>query len=374
MLTETTIRALQAGERDLLIAAGGRLGLYLRVRAASGRKLWVIRRRVGGSWRVETIGEWPRMSARSAHAAAAGNTGAPERAVTFKEAMPDFRREVIDKRYKSSPRDVFAYLTRDCATLHNRRLDRIRAADIAAVVADKSATPNAATKLLVLLKAFFAWAVLTGRIGADPAAGLTAKRLHIPQYEPRERTLSADELRQLWTLADEPYGRLLRFTLLTACRIGESIGYRPAQLAGDVWTIPKTKNGRAHSLPLATNALALAEAGWPRRTYEGLHAWLVLKEIAWRPHDLRRTAATLMRDAGVKVEAIEALLNHAPPRLVRTYQRPDMMPAMREGLLRLDGTILAFVAPPTNAAIPDEMPDGRGAVGRLEAAAPAVVR
>jgi hypothetical protein len=113
--------------------------------------------------------------------------------VTFKEALPDFRREVIDQRYKSNPGEVAAYLTRDCTALHSRRLDRIRASDIADVVTKKAGTPNAAAKLLVLLESYFAWSVLVGRIGADPAAGLTAKRL--AAYEPRERVLTPDELR-----------------------------------------------------------------------------------------------------------------------------------------------------------------------------------
>lgn len=343
MLTETTIKALQAGDRDLLIAAGGRLGLYLRVRAASGRKLWVIRRRVGGAWRVETIGEWPRMSARAAQAAAASSTSAPERTVAFHEALPDFRREVIDKRYRANPGEAFAYLTRDCAGLHSRRLDRIRTSDIAAIVSAKSGTPNAAAKLLVIVKQFFGWAVLTGRLANDPAGGLTAARIGIAAYQPRERTLTHDELRALWALPDEPYGRLLRFSLLTACRIGEAIAYRPAQRSGEVWTIPKTKNGRVHSLPLSLTAQQLAEEGWPARTYEALHSEMTKRKIGWRPHDLRRTAATMMRDAGVKVEAIEALLNHAPPRLVRVYQRPDMMPAMREAVAKLEAAVLAVV-------------------------------
>jgi integrase len=337
------IKALQAHERDLLIAAGDRLGLYLRVRAATGRKMWVIRRRVGGAWRVETIGEWPKMSARAAQAAAAGSTGAPERAVTFREALPDFKREVIAVRYQAAPREVAAYLERDCVSLHSRRLDRIRAADIAAVVTAKAATPNAATKLLVIVKQFFGWAVLTGRLTVDPAAGLTAKRLHIAAYEPRERTLTADEVRALWAVPDEPYGRLLRFTLLTACRIGEAIAYRPSQLAGDVWTIPVTKNGRPHSLPLSVSALELVDEGWPRRTYEALHSWFQASGVDWRPHDLRRTAATMMRDAGVEIVTIEAALNHTPPRLVRTYQRPDMLPAMRDAVVRLEATVLATV-------------------------------
>jgi integrase len=348
MLTDTAIRALRAGDKDLLLPAGGRLGLYLRVRAASGRKLWVIRRRTGGAWRVETIGEWPKMTARAAQAVAAGSPDAPAAVLTFKDIIPDFRREVIDRRYTSAPGDFAAYLTRDCTPLLTKRLSRIRSADIANVVTAKAATPNSATKLLVLLKQLFGWAVLTGRLEVDPSAGLTAKRLDLPGYRPRERTLTDDELRKLWTLPDEPYGRLLRFALLTACRIGEAQKLQPDQVVDAVWRIPpeNTKARRAHTVPLSATAAGLAEQGWPPRAYKSLHSYMQAQAFTWRVHDLRRTAATRMRDAGVAIETIEAVLNHAPPRLVRVYQRPDMLPAMRDAVDRLEAAVLAVVKCP----------------------------
>jgi integrase len=118
----------------------------------------------------------------------------------------------------------------------------------------------------------------------------------------------------------------------------------PSQIVGDVWTIPMTKNGLPHAVPLSATAAMLAAEGWPRREYRALHAYLAWRDTPWRVHDVRRTAATRMRDAGVAREVIEAVLNHAPPRLVRTYQRPNMMPAMRVGLNALESTVLALVA------------------------------
>ena len=50
MLTDAQIRKLAAPEKDQLIPAGDRTGLYLRIRA-TGRRTWVTRRRVGGAWR-----------------------------------------------------------------------------------------------------------------------------------------------------------------------------------------------------------------------------------------------------------------------------------------------------------------------------------
>lgn len=343
MLTDTAIRAMPTPATDQLISAGGRDGLYLRLRA-SGRRTWVIRRRVEGEWRVETIGHWPVITARAARAAAS-TKDTPLRAITFGEAVKDFTRDVLERKYSESG-EAAAYLTRDCAAWSSRRLDRIKRADVVAVVRRKAADkPNAARKLLVIIKQFFRWAAIGEMVAADPTAGVTPSALDIPAYEPRTRVLTVDEIREAWAIPDLPYGRPIRFALLTACRIGEAMAFKPEQLVDGLWTIPTTKNGQAHPLPLAPRAKALAEAGWPKRAYASIHAYLRGLEIAWNLHDLRRTAATRMRDVGVPVDAIEAVLNHTPPRLVRIYQRPDTMPAKRDALLALEKDILAIVEP-----------------------------
>jgi integrase len=265
--------------------------------------------------------------------------------VTFGQAVEDFYGEAIEPKYRSKPLETKAYLVRDCAVLKSRPLHRVTRADLVSIIRKKTATaPNAALKMLAILKQFFQWCTIGGLIDADPAAGLTGKALRIPPQQPRERKLSDDEIRALWAMPGEPYGRLLRFVLLTGCRIGEAIQFEPGQLQGDLWTVPITKNGKPHTVPLAPTAAALAAAGWPLRTYESVYSYFTLKGIGWRPHDLRRTAATRMRQAGVSSDAIEAVLNHAPGKLLRTYQQPDMLPAMRDALVRLDAAIAAVVA------------------------------
>lgn len=49
----------------------------------------------------------------------------------------------------------------------------------------------------------------------------------------------------------------------------------------------------------------------------------------WTIHDLRRTCATWMANEGIASEVIEAVLNHAPPRLVGTYQATQRDAARR---------------------------------------------
>ena len=343
MLTDAAIRKLPATAADRLIAAGGREGLYLRHRA-TGRKTWVVRRRVDGAWRVETLGDWPVLTALNARRKAATTEPAKASPLTFGQAAEQFYNEMILPRYRGEAHKVLAYFVRDAKTLSPRRLDAVKRADVAALVRAKATThPAAAGKLLVLIKRLYQWALIAELVQTDPTTGLTPGALHLATAEPRDRVLSDEEIRAVWTLPDVPYGRLLRFALLTGARIGEAIQFDPDQVVGDVWVIPMTKNGKAHTLPLAPTAAALCAAGWPRRKYESAMSAINAEGFTWRPHDLRRTAATRMRDAGVSVEVIEAVLNHAPPRLIKTYQRPNMLPAMREALATLQAVIDAVV-------------------------------
>lgn len=343
MLTDAAIKKLLDTGADRLIPAGGREGLYLRHRA-TGRKTWVIRRRVEGSWRVETLGDWPKLTALNARRQASITEVSQSAPITFGDAAGDFYSQVIEPRYRSAPKETQAYFTRDCKKLAARRLDKVSRADLVGIVRAKGVeAPNAAVKLLVLLKQFYKWAMIGELIAVSPLAGVTAKALNLPAYQPRERLLTDDEIRGIWALPSEPYGRLLQFLLLTGCRISEAIQFKPEQVSGDVWTIPQTKNGKAHSLPLLPTASGLAEAGWPPRAYGSLHAYLTAHKTDWNVHDLRRSAATRMNDAGVGGDAIEAVLNHSPPKLVRAYRRPDMMPAKREALATLQAVIEAVV-------------------------------
>ncbi|MEO8564109.1 MAG: tyrosine-type recombinase/integrase [bacterium] len=342
MLTDTAIRKLPVPEADKLIGAGGRDGLYLMLRR-TGRRTWMLRRRLNGQWRVETLDDWPKLTALNARRRATMTETRVAEVVTFGDAADQFYRQAIEGVYRSSPNETQAYLVRDCASIASRRLDRVTRADIVQIIRAKSATPNAQAKLLAVLKKFTAWAQLGGLIEDDPCIGLTGKRLSIPAQQPRKRKLSDDELVALFKMEDEPYGRLLRFALLTGCRIGEAMQFEPDQVDGDVWTVPMTKNGKPHSVPLSKSAAAIAKAGWPARSYNAVFSHLVATGIGWRPHDLRRTAATRMRDAGVAADTIEAVLNHAPPKLQGTYQQPDMVPAMRDALARLDVAVAAVI-------------------------------
>ena len=135
-----------------------------------------------------------------------------------------------------------------------------------------------------------------------------------------------------------------------ACRVGEALQWTAEQVAGAVWTIPTTKSGRAHTLPLTPPAASLLPLPDPMPVYVSMAGRLKRRGVAWTAHDLRRTAATLMREAGVPVHDVEAVLNHAPPRLVRVYQRHDPLQEKAAALRALAARLDEILKPPPRGA------------------------
>jgi integrase len=213
-------------------------------------------------------------------------------------------------------------LDRALAGMANRSLSSLRRLDLTAAVQALADRPNTASKTLALVKQFTGWGAARGLLEVDPLGGVTAGRLGMQAYAPRERVLTPAELRTLWERTD-PDAHVLKFAFLTACRIGEALAWAPGQVAGTVWTIPETKSGRPHTVPLSPKAAALQPLPNPMPVYVSMAGRLKRTGEGWTAHDLRRTAATMMREAGVPVHDVEAVLNHAPARLVRVYQRHD---------------------------------------------------
>lgn len=342
--TDAGIAKLPPVTRRVLVPFGG--SLYLQ-RQPRGRQFWVLRTRIGGAWRVQQLGDWPtvglhlaRQRAESARADLA--PASPESRVGH--ALDTFDREYLGTRYRTdeAKKQSKALLARALAGVDGRALVSLRRLDLTTAVQTVADRPNTAAKTLALLKQFTGWAVARGLLEHDPLGGVTAKRLGLQAYEPRERVLTEDELRALWQRTD-PDGHVFKFALLTACRIGEVLQWKPEQVVGDLWTIPDTKSGRPHTLPLPAQAKALLPLPSPRPIYVSMAGRLKRSGIAWTAHDLRRTAATLMREAGIGTDTIEAVLNHAPPRLVRVYQRHDPLAEKTAALEALAARVAEIV-------------------------------
>lgn len=341
---DAAIGRLPAVDREVLLPVGG--SLYLK-RRPNGRQSWVLRTRMGGKWQVRQLGDWPTVGLHLARQRAESErTGlAPtERDSSLSHALASFKKEYIGTRYRTAAaqKESAAMLDRALAGLAGRPLSALRRLDLTEAIHRLTDRPNTAAKTLALVKQFTGWAVARGLLEANPMAGVTAGLLGLQVYAPRERVLTTDELRALWVRSD-PDAQVLKFAFLTACRIGEALQWAPGQVQGGVWTIPQTKNGRPHTLPLTAEAAALLPLPSPMPVYVSM-AGRIKKAGTWTAHDLRRTAATMMREAGVPVSDVEAVLNHAPARLVRVYQRHDPLDQKRAALVALAATVKGATA------------------------------
>ncbi|PYQ00691.1 MAG: hypothetical protein DMF82_21375 [Acidobacteria bacterium] len=211
--------------------------------------------------------------------------------------------------------------------------------------------PYWANRVFELLRRVFSWAVESELLAASPCVGLKK-----PGGEkPRDRVLSSDEIRCVWAaLGNGVFAEAVRLLFLTAARPREVLNARWAEvdLEDRFWRIPsaRMKNREPHVVPLSKGAMAILERlGTPAASGEWLFPSPVgagpLVAIAKQVHrirkragvsfqlrDVRRTVRTRLREMGVSQDVSEAILSHAPPRIIRTYDRYQPVPEMSAAL------------------------------------------
>ncbi len=243
-------------------------------------------------------------------------------------------------------------------------------------VVDRGA-PIQANRTLTILRRMFRFAVGQAVIENSPC-----DKVEAPSAEnQRDRALNDHEIRLLWQGLDgasmEPNVRLiLRLMLATGQRKGEVMGLQEREIDLDkaLWVLPasRAKNGREHLIPLSPLARRLlteassSESGCvfvsPRTdaAYRGQsidHAvrYMFHPRIPARPrrdgtpnrvanpplaglmepftpHDLRRTAATRMRELGISRGDVKLVLNHAESDVTARYDRYDGLAEKRRAL------------------------------------------
>ena len=340
--TEADIRKLATPEKDTLVALGASLYLNLR---RSGRKTFLVRRRVGGQWQVKTVGDFPAVTLQSARAAAAQPTTVEERR-TFAEVAAIFRDDVLILRYKD-PTEAIAALVRDMPNLQKVRLDRLTRRDWTAEIVRKAKTsPGAVQRTLAVNKQFSKWMAVRGFTEHDILGPVTANSLGLKGYTPREIVLTDPEIRHVLT-SEGGHWAVLQFALRTGCRIREALGIHDDRIEDGVWHLPasRSKNAKSHKLPLPPKALELLGEPWRSDKYATVHAWMrgMVPQLRWTAHDLRRTAATRMAAAGVDRQIVEDALNHKPRGILAVYQQDDRTPGVGRALLVLESELRKII-------------------------------
>ena len=250
--------------------------------------------------------------------------------------------------------------------------------------------PRMAKVALSSIRQMFRFAVIREIVEADPTAAIPKSNIGGQNVE-RDRVLSEEEIRLL--VKQMPGAGLMPTTelavwiaLSTGCRIGEllSAEWSHINIEQRTWFMPITKNGKPHTVYLSDFAIQQFRA---LQQHTGSGRWcypnrdgsapvcpktinkqlqdrqrqpeqsrmsgrskrsqaLLLPGGKWTPHDLRRTAATMMVEAGILPEVAERCLNHAEQnRVKRTYQRHSYAAEMQQAWKMLGQRLTVLTQP-----------------------------
>lgn len=330
-------------------------GLYLRV--SSSKKVWFSRVRVAGTSKVcrITLGVYPEINLAAARkkawqiysAARNGVDPAEEKKAKARAIEARLREltvqelchEFIEKYAKAVPlkpatireyeRQMRCYVI---PAIGNLKITSVEWRDLRPIldaINDRGSTIMA-NRVRALLSKLFNFAAERGLIGASPAAGL-------PKYGkevPRNRVLGEDEIRIFWQGTENHLSQrmsaILKLCLVTGQRLGEVTGMKWTEIdmKKALWTIPgeRTKNANIQILPLSDLAMTIIQEinrtsdfvfpggkGRPHVNSMG-KAMTTLRRatgLDFRPHDLRRTAATNLAALGCPELILKHLLNHS---------------------------------------------------------------
>jgi integrase len=377
-------------------------GLVLRV-GASGKKTWYYVYRVPGARRIHRFTIDKPLSLKEARVEVAGLRGKvkkegidpaaqlaeSKKIDTFKDFADFYQKKTTAKKSKGEE----ARIIKNELLPHwrDRKANEITRADIKTVlqtIAERPA-PVMANRVLALISRMYNLGI------AEDVPGISvnpATRLPKPGgvETTRDRALSPDEIRSLWTVLERAQhpprvtdteapvppipamlARGLQAILVTGQRPGEvfSMKWKHVSANGEWWDLPRTltKNGNPHRVPLTKTAqdiLTAAKEAAPegsayvfaghmnasvtdraKKCAAALSAWKPLG-FSFHRHDLRRTVGTGMAEEHISTETIARVLNHVDrnPRATRVYDRFSHDPEKRTALEAWERRLLRILA------------------------------
>jgi len=397
-LTDLSLKNLKAKAERYEVWEEGRHGFGVRV-TPKGHKSFIYMYRFGGKARRLTLGHYPAMSlaeARQAHADARtllekgfdpGAKAVSEREEQRKApTVADLAQEYLEKwaevrKRERSIREDKRILDKDVlpawGTLKALDITRRDVINLLDEIVDRGA-PIMANRTLAVIRKMFNFAVTRDIVPVSPCVGVQAPA---PEQQ-RDRVLTPDEIRALWQSLEvakmaEGTKLALKLQLVTAQRKGEivSAAWEEIDLLEGWWTIPgeKSKNNLPHRVPLSPLAVELFQAAkfiagdlpWvfpsPRG---GKHITPEAIDHALRrpgsealgftfvPHDLRRTAASLMTGMGIPRLVVSKILNHVERGITAVYDRHTYDGEKRQALEKWSRKLKSIIGLRQDKVIP----------------------
>jgi integrase len=290
----------------------------------------------------------PRRKAEAERAAAADAALA-----TFETVADNFLEQWVEPTLRTATAKAyrFALKGKDTEAWHKLPIADLTGQQIMSKIKGMIAKGNypKARLIFALLKRFFAWAVEEGHIKVSPLDRMKmpdkpkAKEGQSSREHPK-RKLPLDELRKVWAAAEalgSPGGSLVQMLVLCGQRRQETALMEWTHLDNldgkdPAWRLPakNTKNGRAHTVPLSPQAVAVIKAqphfaGSPYVFSRGQVAFSTFAQAKreldsliarrnrgerlppWAFHDLRRTFVSQVIELGITTPWVaDAIVNH----------------------------------------------------------------
>lgn len=366
-----------------------RPGLQFRV-TPTGVRSWMVQKKVKGGRRLSiTLGRYPEMSLSQARAEAlrielearsgvdriqqaeterASREAEQAQAKTVGEILQLYIDRHIQRNLKAGQsrdereRQLRTYL----APLSNLRINELTRADIQQIVDAKAAEGKItmANRLRSAICAFTSWSFQRDYLAVDPGA----KVQKAGGENPRTRVPSINEVREIWDASYQLgnlWGPYVRLVILLAQRARTEVlalEWSWINFERDRVEIPTTKNKKPHIVHLSSPALNELIAIRGEQQKQGLQSAFVftttgrtaasgvskaknrLDDILnsnrvergeepmqhWVFHDLRRSQATVLAEAGFSEAIVDRLQNHTavgsrPSQVAQVYQLADML-------------------------------------------------
>jgi len=373
----------------------GRKGFMLR-HWPGGERTFVVRYQKGGKPDLVTLGNYPAVSLEQAHdehaqlrrMLARGLDPKAERgeaarqqesarrkrqafvAVTVRNVIAEWGWHYA-RRHRKHPREAVRLLKVYTDPWKGRPVADLTKRDVVTLLDRIVARGSTvmANRVDSLGKQAFRFAMQRDLIESNPWVGTARPG---GDEKARQRKLTEGEVRTLWKALEAsgtkatPQVRLaLKLVLVTAQRPGEVAGVRWKEIdtTAATWTIPaqRVKNGREQKVPLSDLALEIIEQLRPLakerpHVFPSAHAKqkreapmleLALSRalrnnrdddelvfgLPWfTPHDLRRTAASMMTALGIPRLHVSKVLNHTDRDITAIYDQHDYFAEKKQAL------------------------------------------
>lgn len=383
MLTENEIRKALKNGADVQLSDGkGRGAGRLVLRIKSGEAEWYAQQWVSNRRRLSKIGSYPTITLSAARLEFATryqskivqgeDIKTAPKSGTVKALFDDYVAHLKDKGKRSAP-EVEYTLNRMADRIGPHKLaNQITSKDIVEAIRPTYANGCAsmADHMRGYIRAAYGWAIKSQNDYRSQTADkfrLTSNPAENIPTEPKvggNRWLSLDELRALWLWngtnhinrnTDPRNYVAVRMLILTWQRSEEIARLHTSMVNRELMLIewPKTKNGKAHVLPITQRILEVLQQAQPNE-----HGLLFPSEVFqhrcvtdqtirmvcsrfckatktphFSPRDLRRTWKTLSGQAGLTKEDRDRLQNHAQRDVSSVhYDRYDYLREKRQAM------------------------------------------